>query len=70
MHAENIPLVKTDSDQHQEAATVPPEQIGGDDQDVSFNVQQGQQEVPEQHDHEDSQPFVLQIFHQLDPMVR
>ena len=37
--AVNIPLVEIDSDQHQEAATVPPEGIGSDYQDVSSNVQ-------------------------------
>ena len=52
--AANSPPVEIDSDMHQEAATVPPDGIGNDHQDVSSNVHQGQQEVPEEHDHVDN----------------
>ena len=52
--AANSPPVEIDSDLHQEAATVPPDGIGNDHQDVSSNVHQGQQEVPEEHDHVDN----------------
>ena len=52
--AVNSPPVEIDSDLHQEAATVPPDGIGNDHQDASSNVHQGQQEVPEQHDHVDN----------------
>ena len=50
----NGPPVEIDSDLHQEAATVPPDGIGNDHQDVSSNVHRGQREVPEEHDHVDN----------------
>ena len=52
--AVNSPPVEIDSDLHQEAATVPPDRIGNDHQDVSSNVHQGQQEVSEEHNHADN----------------
>ena len=52
--AANGPPVEIDSDLHQEAATVPPDRVGNDHQGVSSNVHQGQQEVPEEHDHADN----------------
>ena len=52
--ATNGPPVENDSDLHQEAATVPPDRIGNDHQDVSSDVRQGQREVPKEHDHVDS----------------
>ena len=66
----NSPPVEIDSDQHQKAATVPPDRIGSDHQDISSNVHQGQQMVPEEHDHEDSRFPGLANVSQLDLMVR
>ena len=57
--AANIFLVEIDSDWHQEAATAPPKGIGGSHHDVSFNVQWDEQEVSEEHDHEDSHSLGL-----------